>query len=234
MGKLRSEVKRSLEMLGIVTEQPSRGHRKKLLKWFKRVICQWIHTRQRIDRKWLLIFRKKKRKGWTWAVEENYQSFEKSERAVNTNRVMLLQLLKITDKKNKRFRMEKSGSKWIKLGHHNVRLRKTKKEKGRKLSKHELQFAVLLRRHTTDLKKWKLKHKFKDKRIKEWFPSNQVTCLWSPKLKRKRHGQDVQERSRTRLGYEKVNLMSEPKQSMYFWFRDIISCLYQKDIRSTC
>ncbi|RIA04637.1 hypothetical protein BRARA_K01109 [Brassica rapa] len=49
------------DMLGIQMENTTKRQRKSWLEWSKGN-CHWVHTRQRLDRKWMLIFRKKKRK----------------------------------------------------------------------------------------------------------------------------------------------------------------------------
>ncbi|KAF3549560.1 hypothetical protein DY000_02009712 [Brassica cretica] len=49
------------DMLGIQMENTTKRQRKSWLEWSKGN-CHWVHTRQRLDKKWMFIFRKKKRK----------------------------------------------------------------------------------------------------------------------------------------------------------------------------
>lgn len=74
-------------LLGMQMENTSKSQRKSLLKWCRGVSCQWVHTHQRFNRKWLLIFRKKKRK--LEMAEENYGSCGKLEKYRETARDVL-------------------------------------------------------------------------------------------------------------------------------------------------
>ncbi|CAN7003632.1 hypothetical protein Bca4012_052376 [Brassica carinata] len=84
------------ETLEIQMEYTSNRQRKCLMELCKRERCQWVHTRERVGRKWLLMFRKKKRKRKkrTENAEKNYGSFERSRRCKEAGRAMLRNIIR--------------------------------------------------------------------------------------------------------------------------------------------
>ena len=76
-------------LLGMQMENTSKSQRKSLLKWCRGVSCQWVHTHQRFNRKWLLIFRFRKKKRKLEMTEENYGSYGRLEKYRETARDVL-------------------------------------------------------------------------------------------------------------------------------------------------
>lgn len=133
------------ETWGIQMENTMNRQRKCLMELCKGVRCQWLYTRERVGRKWLLMCREKKRR--TEIAEENNGTYGRSERCKEDERALLRNIARELQYHEWKYAAENRGkNRSVEMKIHNspslgrrllvLNITKTKKERTR-LEQHE-------------------------------------------------------------------------------------------------